>query len=408
VKLAHLRSAADDFTQAIQFSPGGNPEFYIERAQAVAALGANHVDEAIRGLDEGIRKMGPLVTFQLPAIDLEVSVKRYDAALARVDSIMAKLTRKESWFVRRADILKKAGCEKEAKESYRAALDAYQRSPAHPSSDPRDTRSRSKDSRSAGNIPCSSCHCGRFAKIGARTSHSASFNYVGSIGNSANTRTKMSALQKNADCRSVTGSLQFGQPMNTPATLCCSLFRKSGNFFRNIGGSALLLLIIAFGERTSAAALVTRGPYLQSGSWSNVIVRWRTDEECDSFVRFGPGPTNLNRGVTNLTVTTEHEVRLTGLTTNTKYSYAIGASNEVLAGDATFSFVTAPSPGTQKPTRIWAIGDFGTRFSAVRRAQRLHQFHGHAPHRRLANAWRQCLRRGSGCGVPGGRLRGVS
>jgi predicted Zn-dependent protease len=124
VKLAHLRSAADDFTQAIQFSPGGNPEFYIERAQAVAALGANHVDEAIRGLDEGIRKMGPLVTFQLPAIDLEVSVKRYDAALARVDSIMAKLTRKESWFVRRADILKKAGREKEAKESYRAALDA--------------------------------------------------------------------------------------------------------------------------------------------------------------------------------------------------------------------------------------------------------------------------------------------
>jgi len=127
-KVGNHKAATEDYTQAIALSVGGNPELYIERADAFRAMGKT--DEAIRGLDEGIRKMGPLVTLQLPAIDLEVSSKRYDAALARIDQVSARLQRKETWLVRRAEILIKAGREEEAKKNYREALAAIDRLPA--------------------------------------------------------------------------------------------------------------------------------------------------------------------------------------------------------------------------------------------------------------------------------------
>lgn len=126
-KIADYKAATEDYTQAIALSTGGNPELYIERAEAFRAMG--RFDEAIRGLDEGIRKMGPLVTLELPAIDLEVSSRRYDAALARIDQVTARLQRKETWLVRRAEILKKAGREDEAKKNYREALAAIDRLP---------------------------------------------------------------------------------------------------------------------------------------------------------------------------------------------------------------------------------------------------------------------------------------
>ena len=126
-KVGNYKAATEDYTQAITLSTGGNPEHYIERAESFRAMGK--ADEAIRGLDEGIRKMGPLVTLQLPAIDIEVSSKRYDAALARIDLVSARLQRKETWLVRRAEILQKAGRDEESKRNFREALAAIGRLP---------------------------------------------------------------------------------------------------------------------------------------------------------------------------------------------------------------------------------------------------------------------------------------
>ena len=110
------------------------------------------------------------------------------------------------------------------------------------------------------------------------------------------------------------------------------------------------------------AQKVIRGPYLQIGTPTSIIVRWRTDAATDSEVRFGSSPTNLNQAVTLGKQTTEHEVKLTGLTPDTKYFYAIGTSSKTLAGgDAEHYFITAPLPGTSKPVRIWILGDSGTK-----------------------------------------------
>jgi len=81
------------------------------------------------GLDEGIQKLGPLVTLQLTAIDLELRRRNYDAALARLDGITSQSERKETWLVRRGEILKLAGRQEEARAAFNAALVAIESLP---------------------------------------------------------------------------------------------------------------------------------------------------------------------------------------------------------------------------------------------------------------------------------------
>src|SRR5688572_24047028 len=114
--------AARDFTQAITLTPL-EPELYVERAQVLGG-DERYVGEALQGLDEGIKRLGPLVTLQLAAIDLELRRGSYDAALARLDIVMSQSERKETWLVRRGEILALAGRKDEARSSFQDALTA--------------------------------------------------------------------------------------------------------------------------------------------------------------------------------------------------------------------------------------------------------------------------------------------
>jgi hypothetical protein len=106
---------------------------------------------------------------------------------------------------------------------------------------------------------------------------------------------------------------------------------------------------------------VTRGPYLQQGTPTSVIVQWRTAMATDSRLRYGDAPGNLTAVVDIAGSTTEHAVTLTGLDPDTTYYYSIGSSTAVFAGDdAEHFFLTSPVAGTAKPTRIWVLGDSGT------------------------------------------------
>ncbi len=128
--------------------------------------------------------------------------------------------------------------------------------------------------------------------------------------------------------------------------------------------AALALLLLAFVLALPAAALaqtVTRGPYLQKGTPTGIIVRWQTDLATESVVDYGPSPTDLSFVADNLTPTTEHEVELQDLSPATTYFYSIGTLAEVLAGgDADHMFITSPEIGIEQPTRIWVVGDSGT------------------------------------------------
>ncbi|HTD86755.1 MAG TPA: metallophosphoesterase family protein [Candidatus Binatia bacterium] len=108
---------------------------------------------------------------------------------------------------------------------------------------------------------------------------------------------------------------------------------------------------------TGVAGLV-RGPYLMSCSTTSIVVRWRSETTSNSRVRYGLSPTSLDQIVTITGTRTNHEVRLIGLSPDTKYFYSVGSSTATLASGSEYYFVT--SPRAAKPTRIWVIGDSGT------------------------------------------------
>jgi predicted phosphodiesterase len=126
---------------------------------------------------------------------------------------------------------------------------------------------------------------------------------------------------------------------------------------RSLGMAALLLLL---GVRVLPAAMVTRGPYLQTPTPASMVVRWRTDTLTSSRVDYGAAPGSLGQSASDPLPTTEHVVTVSTLAPDTRYYYAVGSALGALVGDdADHFFSTAPTPGTPKPLRLWAIGDAG-------------------------------------------------
>lgn len=105
--------------------------------------------------------------------------------------------------------------------------------------------------------------------------------------------------------------------------------------------------------------VLLRGPYLQSATSTSMVIRWRTDVATDSRVCFGTSPATLAQIVDSLTLTTEHEVKLTGLQPKTKYYYSIGSTQAVLQTGNDHFFETAPPPGQAGKYRIGVLGDCG-------------------------------------------------
>src|SRR5918996_1538047 len=95
--------------------------------------------------------------------------------------------------------------------------------------------------------------------------------------------------------------------------------------------------------KASDSVSLLRGPYLQLATPASMVVKWRTNSASDSRVRYGLDPANLSSFKDNSTVTTEHEVPLTGLLANTQYYYSVGSTTTVLAGgDTNHYFYTSP------------------------------------------------------------------
>ena len=132
VKLGQRVEAAQDFTAAISLASTPQPELYIERARSLAGAPGSNIDninEALRGLDEGLTRLGPLVTLQLYAVDLELRLKSYDKALARLETVAAQSPRKETWLFRRGEVLLLAGRNTEAHTAFASALAALESLP---------------------------------------------------------------------------------------------------------------------------------------------------------------------------------------------------------------------------------------------------------------------------------------
>jgi tetratricopeptide (TPR) repeat protein len=116
--------AAKDFTGAIDNARNDSPrpEYFLERARALEAAGPSHIAEALTGLDDGVERLGEVITLQLYAVELELARANYEGALERLDLIAARSVRQEPWLVRKATILEAAGREEDARAAYEQTL----------------------------------------------------------------------------------------------------------------------------------------------------------------------------------------------------------------------------------------------------------------------------------------------
>jgi hypothetical protein len=111
---------------------------------------------------------------------------------------------------------------------------------------------------------------------------------------------------------------------------------------------------------TSLPIALLRGPYLQVGTPTSGVVRWRTDLDSDAIVYYGTDAASLTNSATATGGTNEHIVQISGLSPDTKYYYSIGSSAQRLARGSDYWFKTSPVPGTRRPIRFWVLGDSGT------------------------------------------------
>lgn len=120
-----------------------------------------------------------------------------------------------------------------------------------------------------------------------------------------------------------------------------------------------ILLCLIFLKMPIVAQTLTRGPYLQMGNETAITIRWQTDVPTNSRARFGTSNGNLNQTVVDNNLVTEHELRLTNLSPDTRYYYDIGTTISILQGSTDNYFVTAPSLSTNRKIRVVGFGDCG-------------------------------------------------
>ena len=82
-----------------------------------------------RGLDEGLVRLGWVVTLQQAALDYEMKRQKPEQALARLETILTRTNRKETWLVRKGEILLVAGKPSEARETLTFTLQTIEALP---------------------------------------------------------------------------------------------------------------------------------------------------------------------------------------------------------------------------------------------------------------------------------------
>lgn len=105
---------------------------------------------------------------------------------------------------------------------------------------------------------------------------------------------------------------------------------------------------------------IGRGPYLQKGTPTSMTFKWNTNQATIGLVRYGTDPTNLSSSSAQTASAIGHTVSLTGLSPNTKYYYSIETNSAILERTSDNYFTTNPTVGSEKKTRIWAMGCFGS------------------------------------------------
>lgn len=128
-KLGRLRAAADELARAAETSATLSPDLTLDRVRLLRQL--RDFDEALVVLDEARGRMGPLVTIEQAAVEIQIERGAVDAALERLDSLAEASAHSERWLARKGQILEETGRDAEAMAAWSAARAALAARPAH-------------------------------------------------------------------------------------------------------------------------------------------------------------------------------------------------------------------------------------------------------------------------------------
>jgi Tfp pilus assembly protein PilF len=126
--LGQRDGAADDFERAVALLEHPDPD--VVRDAMDAQLAAGRPEAALAVADTAMKRIGPVVSIQLPAIEIELARGRSEAALGRLDVLLAQAPRHEVWLAQRAEILERMGRLDEARSAYARALALIRERPA--------------------------------------------------------------------------------------------------------------------------------------------------------------------------------------------------------------------------------------------------------------------------------------
>ena len=122
LKLNRRLEAIADYQRGIANLSVPDVNCYLELAKALVE--EHRSPEALLCLDEGVKRLGSVISLHEQALQLELASNDLEASLRRVDEILKVAPRKEAWLARRGDILLLSGRTAEAQLTFKAALRA--------------------------------------------------------------------------------------------------------------------------------------------------------------------------------------------------------------------------------------------------------------------------------------------
>jgi tetratricopeptide (TPR) repeat protein len=121
--------SAGAFRTALHHAPDPDPAHYRDCAAAWLAAGPAYRETALEILDSGITRLGLLPALQEMALEIEIQAGRPEAAVKRLDGLIAQGQGRERWLFRKGEILLKAGRTPEARQAFEEALAAIEALP---------------------------------------------------------------------------------------------------------------------------------------------------------------------------------------------------------------------------------------------------------------------------------------
>ncbi|MGJ8744196.1 tetratricopeptide repeat protein [Polaribacter sp.] len=110
------RMAADAYKQAIKKSK--NPSIELYYALSENYKDAGNLEKATQSLVKGMEEIGSLIPMQKSIIKLEIAKENWVKAHALIDNIIARVNRKETWYVYKAEVFKLQKKNEEAKKYF--------------------------------------------------------------------------------------------------------------------------------------------------------------------------------------------------------------------------------------------------------------------------------------------------